>query len=83
MLLYVGNEEVHFSKSDLENRYINKGREGKVYQYRNEALKIYTSELKYRKKLTESEVKKMSSVLTDRILLPKKPVYNEEKKFIG
>lgn len=83
MLLYIGDEKVNFSKSDLENRYINKGREGKVYQYRNEALKIYTSELKYRKKLTESEVKKMSSVLTDRILLPKRPIYNEAKEFIG
>ena len=83
MLLYIDDEKVNFSKSDLENRYINKGREGKVYQYRNEALKIYTDELKYRKKLTESEVIKMSSILTDRILLPKRPIYNESKEFIG
>lgn len=83
MKLYVGDELVNFSDKELEERYINEGKEGKVYVYKNLAIKIYSDYFKYRKMLNEEDILKMKKIKTNRILLPKELILNEKKELVG
>lgn len=83
MKLYIGDKLVNFSNKELEERYINEGREGKVYEYNNLAIKIYSDYFKYRKMLTEEDIIKMKKIKTDRFLLPKETIFNEKKELVG
>ncbi len=82
MVFFIGDEKINISKIELMHRYINEGSEGTLYQIGKEAVKIYNKEY-YGKRLNEDEAKKLSKIDTKRVLLPKRLVYNENKKFIG
>ena len=83
MVFFIGNEKVDLSKNKLDDLFVNKGFEGSVYVYKKEAIKLYSDKLKYRKKLTESEVLKLRKIPTKRILLPVNPIYDEWNDFVG
>ena len=83
MIFFVGEEKVDIPKKKLDELFVNKGYEGKVYVYKKEAIKLYSEELKYRKKLTENEVLRLRKIPTKRILLPVNPIYDEWNDFMG
>lgn len=83
MVFFIGKEKVDLSKNKLDDLFVNKGFEGSVYVYKKEAIKLYSDKLKYRKKLTESEVLKLRKIPTKRILLPVNPIYDEWNDFVG
>lgn len=83
MIFFIGDEKVELSEKELRDRYINHGEEGNVYQYKKEAVKIYSDKMKYKRRLQEQDVLKLSEIDTKRILLPRRPVYDKDKKYIG
>ena len=83
MIFFIGEEKVDIPKKQLDELFVNKGYEGKVYVYKKEAIKFYSNELKYRKKLTEREVLRLRKIPTKRILLPVNPIYDEWNDFMG
>ena len=83
MIFFIGEEKVDIPKKQLDELFVNKGYEGKVYVYKKEAIKLYSEKLKYRKKLTETEVLRLRRIPTKRILLPVNPIYDEWKDFMG
>lgn len=82
MKLYVENEEYNFSDDDLEYMYLDEGNEAKVYRYKNLALKVYKDHCR-KIRLNEDITKKMCSIETKRILLPRKVIYGENSEFLG
>ena len=83
MIFFIGDEKVDIPKKQLDELFVNKGYEGKVYVYKKEAIKLYSEKLKYRKKLTEREVLRLRKLSTKRILLPVNPIYDEWNDFMG
>lgn len=83
MIFFIGDEKVELSEQELRNRYIDHGEEGNVYQYKKEAVKFYSDKMIYKRRLQEEDVLKLSEINTKRILLPRKPVYDKDKKYIG
>ena len=82
MKLFLNDEEINITKSELNERYINEGSEGVIYQIGKEAVKIYDNDF-YGKRLNEEEARKLSKINTKRILLPRRLVYNENREFMG
>lgn len=82
MNLIIDKEEIRMNDEELNNRYIGEGTEGKVYSYKDEVLKIYN---KYSNKdrLDEETAKVLKEIDTKRLLMPRRLIYNEDKKFIG
>ena len=83
MIFFIGDEKVELTTKELDSRYINHGEEGFVYQYKKEAVKFFTEKMKYKRRLQEDDVLKLSELNTKRILLPRRPVYDKDKKYIG
>lgn len=86
MRLYIDNKMVEIN--NLDDLYVGEGKEGIVYHYADKednadyALKIYR-EFSGKDRLDLSTAKGLSEIDTKRILLPKKLVYDKNKKFIG
>lgn len=78
MEYWISNEHVI-----LENlRYIGEGKEGKVYQYFKEAIKIYCRE-RLKNRLSLEEASYLSIIPTKYILLPKRMIKNDDQEFCG
>ena len=82
MKLFLGEERINIPDSEFYSSYIGEGAEGIIYQYGKEAIKIYEEEY-YGKRLNEEEASKLSKIETKRILLPRRLVYDEKRRFIG
>lgn len=82
MQFFIGNKVYTFSKDELDYMYIDEGVEATVYKLNKSALKIYK---KYSRKnrLDYDTSKVLSEIPTKRYLLPKRPIYDKDKKFIG
>jgi len=84
MRLYINEEKIDID--NLDDLYIGEGKEGIVYHYGDSendyALKIY-KEFSDKDRLDCKSAKGLSLIETKRLLLPKKIVYDENKKFIG
>ena len=79
MKYFLGTEEINFSEKELLDSYINEGTEGITYKYKNSAIKIYSNTYPYKPKLSEEEIFRMSKIPTKRILMPEKPLYDENE----
>ena len=86
MRIFIDNKLIEIN--NLDDLYIGEGKEGIVYHYDDKeenidyALKIYR-EFSGKDRLDLSTAKGLSVLDTKRILLPRKLVYDENKKFIG
>lgn len=83
MKLLIDRDEVEFSDDELDYMFIDEGTEAEVFQYRDEALKLYKDYcMKYR--LSEEEAVKLTTIPTKRILLPRKIIrIPENSEFKG
>lgn len=77
MRIYVGEKLLELSDTDLENMYVNEGKEAFVYRYGDEALKIYKDE-RVKLRLDEEDTIKLSEISTERVLLPKEVIYDDD-----
>lgn len=68
--------------TDMEEYYIDEGTEVIVYKYNDLALKIYKDYCR-KQRLDLDTAKELSKIETNRILLPKNIIYNDNGKFIG
>lgn len=82
MKLFIEKEEVNIPDKELDDLYLGEGSESTVYLHKKEALKIYKDNF-YQKRLTEEESMKMKRILTQRIMLPRRIIYDKNKEFIG
>ena len=82
MIFYIEDKEYCFDNDTLNDLYLSEGKEGTVYKYKNLAIKIYHEHSK-KDRLDENTCELLKSINTKRILLPRKLVYNKDKKFIG
>jgi len=82
MKIRVGKKIFEFSDIQLDNMYIDEGMEGTIYRLGEDALKIYG---KYpgKDRLNEEDAKRLSKINTNRFLLPKEFIYDDENNFIG
>ncbi len=82
MKIRIGKKLFEFSEEELDSMYIDEGMEGTIYRFNDDALKIYC-DFPRKDRLNEDEAYKLSKIKTDRILLPKDLIYDENNKFIG
>ena len=82
MIIFIRDKKYEFNDEELEYMYEAEGNESIVYRYKDKVLKIYK---KYCRKdrLNEEDVNRLSSILTNRILLSTDPIYDEDKNFFG
>ena len=80
MLIYIKDKEIDFNKDDYE--FIESGREGEVYHIGKDAVKIY-HDFPSKAFLDKDTVKYYKKIKTNRILLPRKMVYDSDYKMIG
>lgn len=83
MRILVGDELLEFSEDELDARYISEGCESTVYQYRDEALKIYK---RYcgKDRLKEYDATILTGIETKRILLPRRIIRDADTEiFMG
>lgn len=82
MKLYVDNQELHFSEDDLDEYYVDEGQEAVIYHYGDYAYKIYKSHCpKYR--LEQEDCEMMMTIPTEKILLPRGIIFDENHRFTG
>lgn len=82
MKIIVSNRLLEFSDEELDSMYIDRGQEGSVYHFEDEAYKIYhTMCLKTR--LDEESCLKLKEIPTTNVLMPKELIYNTSNQFIG
>lgn len=80
MNIYIDNEKLNFSRDSFE--FIGDGMEGEVYRNDNLALKLYHNIP--RKDTIDLETTRAFTYLdTERILLPKKVIYDDNHNMIG
>lgn len=83
MKIYVGEKLLNFSDQQLSKMFLDEGKEGRVYRYGDDVLKIY-HEKRIKQRLDEENSIRFSQIPTKRILLPEKMIYAEDKTtFIG
>ena len=82
MTFYINDDEYNFNTSELDDIYLSEGKEGTVYKYKDDAIKIY-HKYSNKERLDEKTCKYLSSFDTNRILLPRKLIYDKDRKFIG
>lgn len=82
MRLYVGDDILDFSDDELNDRYIDEGLEAKVYDYGDEVLKIYKDYCP-KVRLSHNDALRLSALDTNRVLLPRKIIHNDNGDFIG
>lgn len=82
MKYFIGNKVYDFSEEELNRFYLDEGTEATCYKLGDTVLKIH-HEFPNRDVLSEDNCKRLSKIKTDRILLPKEAVYNEDGKYLG
>ena len=82
MKIRLGKKIFEFNDIQLDKMYIDEGMEGTIYRLGEDALKIY-SKYPAKDRLNEEEALKLSKIVTERFLLPKKLIYDEDNNFIG
>ncbi len=82
MRIRLGKKLFEFSDIQLDKMYIDEGMEGTIYRLGEDALKIY-SKYPAKDRLNEEEALRLSKIGTERFLLPKKLIYDEDNTFIG
>lgn len=86
MKFYIDDKMVEIE--NIDELYIGEGQEGIVYRYEDKddecdyALKLY-KEFSPKDRLNFETAKGLSEIETERLLLPRKLVYDENKNFIG
>lgn len=81
MELLIGDEFIKLNEDDL--RFIGSGREGIVYQYGSEAIKLYNSSDE-KVRLNLEDAAKLTEIDTARVLLPRRIIRNPENgAFLG
>lgn len=84
MRVYLGDDLLEFSDDELEWMYVSEGEDARVYQYRGEALKIYKDDYCRPFRLTEDAAIRLSTIHTNRVLLPKRMIRNaDDGNFCG
>lgn len=76
MIYYLDDEKIDIDVSKL--KLLGAGKEGSVYKYKNQAFKI----CKY-DSLTKKDCIELKELNTERILLPKKIIYNDKNEYCG
>lgn len=82
MKLYIDDKEYSFSADEVDYMYENEGSECVVYRFKDEVLKVYKDYCR-KDRLDLESVKTLSKIKSKRILLPKKPLYDEDRNFNG
>ena len=82
MKYYIGNKVYDFSEEELDRYYLDEGTEATCYKMGDTVLKIH-HDYPNRDILSEDNCKRLSKIETDRILLPKDIVYDEDGKYLG
>ena len=82
VILFINNKLYEFSESNLNDMYLDEGKEGVIYQYKGYVLKIYHPRIR-KARLSENDVLKLMKIHTSRFLLPLGLIYNDKKKFCG
>ncbi len=82
MKLKLGDKLLELTEEDLDYMYVDEGMEGTIYRWGNRALKIHD---KFPQKafLLEDEAQKLTKIDTERILLPKELIYDDNDKYVG
>jgi len=80
--LIIDGQEYYFSSQDLDRMYLDEGLEAEIYYFEGKALKIYKPYCR-KNRLSEEDCKRMISIPTKNILLPKGILYNSDLKFVG
>lgn len=88
MELVIGDERVKYTTKEKEYYYLGEGMQSIIYQYKDEALKIFRDDnnLISRTKIdgiNENDIDKLIKINTNRILLPKRKITNSKGKLIG
>ncbi len=82
MILRIGDKILELTDDDLEYMYVDEGMEGTIYRLGDMALKVY-DRFSNKARLEEDEALKLSEIDTDRILLPRELIYDEDDNFKG
>ena len=82
MKIFLNDKIFEFSQNELDNMYIDEGKEGIVYRYGDYVLKIYHP-CSRKERLSEDMVRKLTKIHTDKFLLPLGLIFNNTKKFCG
>lgn len=83
MRILVGDELLVLSDADLDCMYVSEGEESVVYNYKNEALKIYKNSCE-KLRLSLDDTLHLSGISTHRLLLPKRIIIDANSgEFLG
>lgn len=82
MFYYYGNRVINMSEEELDSHYLNEGLESFVYLFDDVVLKIYKKRCR-KLQLSEEDVKRLSGIETERIVMPEDIVYDDLNKFSG
>ncbi len=80
MICYIDNQKINLDISNLKN-YLGSGVEGKVFRYKDQAVKIYYDYVDREKK--EKKDCFFTTIKTDRIIPPRKIVRDVDGKYLG
>ena len=80
MICYIDGQKIRLDIGNLKN-YLGSGVEGKVFRYKNQAVKIYYDYVEHDKK--EQKDCFFTTIKTDRIIPPRKIVRDVNGKYLG
>lgn len=82
MFFYYNNRVMNMSQKELDSYYLGEGLESTVYLFDEIVVKIYKSHCR-KIRLNEEDVKRLSKIETERIVMPEYLVYDDLNKFSG
>ena len=82
MFFYYNNRVMNMSRKELDSYYLGEGLESTVYLFDEIVVKIYKSHCR-KIRLNEEDVKRLSKIETERIVMPEYLVYDDLNKFSG
>lgn len=82
MFFYYNNRVMNMSRKELDSYYLGEGLESTVYLFDEIVVKIYKSHCR-KIRLNEEDVKRLSKIETERIVMPEDLVYDDLNKFSG
>lgn len=82
MKFFVGDEGIDLTQEELDYRYLDEGKEAKIYEYGDEVLKLYKDYCP-KMRLSEKDAFSLSQIGTEKVLLPKRIIHDEDGKFLG
>lgn len=82
MFFYYNNRVMNMSRKELNSYYLGEGLESTVYLFDEIVVKIYKSHCR-KIRLNEEDVKRLSKIETERIVMPEDLVYDDLNKFSG